>query len=262
MRFETRLALGMIIYLTPVVYSQNAQSGSTQQNQLAYEVASVKQYQADGDPNVYIRSDSRSFSANVPLTMLVHYAFGALVADQIQGEPPWTRDVQYTIDAKIDKDTTARLDQLPDVQRQQELHKMIQNLLVDRFGLQFHHAEREIRVYSLVIAKGGLKMKKSLEESQTSYEMGHDHLRAAGIDFTNLVRSLCHITGMLVINDTGLSGRYDVSLSWSPDLDQDSDENGASVFTALQEQLGLKLESKKEPIDVVVIDHIEAPSRN
>jgi len=105
-------------------------------------------------------------------------------------------------------------------------------------------------------------MKKSLAESQTSFAMENDNLKATGIDVANLVRSLSHITDMLVINDTGLSGRYDVSLSWTPELDQASEANGPSIFTALQEQLGLKLESKREPIDVIVIDHIERPSQN
>jgi len=254
-------ALGAILGLARI-QSQDAKDRTGKQSQYVYEVVSVKPYQAHGSPNIYIRSDSQSFSANVPLRLLLHYAFGAFIGDQIEGEPSWTRDVQYAINAKVEQSTTAQLDTLPEDQRQQALRRMVQHLLAERFGLQFHHAARETRVYSMVIAKGGVKMKRSLAESQTSFAMGNDSLKATGIDVANLVRSLSHITGMLVMNDTGLSGRYDVSLSWTPELDQPSEANGPSIFTALQEQLGLKLESKKEPIDVIVIDHIERPSQN
>lgn len=229
----------------------------------AYEVASVKPYKAYGSSNIFIDSNTHSFTANISVAMLLKYAFGVLMPDELSGIPGWAQDEQYAVEAKMDASTTAQLDNLPPDQQQQEFRLMLRQLLVQRFGLQFHHASKELRVYNLVIARGGVKLKKSQASSQTDFVMGQDHLRGKGVAMWNLVRTLSSITGRLVVNKTGLTGRYDVALNWTPDMGTENpQQNGPSIFTAVQEQLGMKLESAKEPIDTIVVDRIEKPSED
>lgn len=229
---------------------------------LSYEVASVRLYKPHGSPNIYISSDSHSFSANLSVAMLLQYAFGVLMADEISGVPAWARSEQYAIEAKIDAKTSEQLDRLNGDRQQQELRKMMQSLLADRFDLQFHRETKMLPVYDLAITKTGLKMKASRSTSQIHFVMDHDHLDATGIAMSNLIRSLAQITGRVVIDRTGLTGRYDVSLSWAPEMDTDDAQSGPSIFTAVQEQLGVKLESAKEPVETVVIDRIDRPTEN
>lgn len=242
------------------------QPGSSCQKELstrfAYDVVSVKPYDAHGSPSIYINSDTHAFSANLSVAMLLQYAFGVLMADEISGIPAWARSEQYAVDARMDARTTEQLDRLPGEKQQDELRKVVRSLLAERFGLEFHRETRLLHVYDLSVARGGLKMKASKATTQTRFVMDHDHLDATGIAMSNLVRSLSHITGRLVVNKTGMTGRYDVSLSWAADMDADAAQSGPSIFTAVQEQLGLKLDSAREPVETIVIDKIERPTAN
>lgn len=251
------------LLLTSLLQAQsNSLSQKDRSTPFAYEVVSVKPYDAHGSPNIYISSDSHSFTANLSVAMLLQYSFAVVMADEISGIPAWARSQQFAVEAKIDAKTTEQLDRLPSEQQQEELRKMMQSLLKERFGLQFHRATKVLHVYDLSLARGGLKMKPSQATSQVHFVMDHDHLDATGIAISNLVRSLAHITGRLVIDKTGLADRYDVSLTWSPDMDADAAQSGPSIFTAVQEQLGLKLDSAKEPVETIVIDHIAPPTAN
>lgn len=234
------------------------------QKGLAYEVASVKQYDPAGCEEVYISSDPRSFSANLPLERILQYAFGVVISDQLVGVLSWARRTLYVIDAKTSESTASQLDRLPPSERQQELRKMVQKLLSERFDLRFHDEMRELPIYSMIIAKGrSSRMAKSQLSSQVDFSLDNDHLGGKGIDISNLVRCLSGITGRPVVNNTGLTGRFDISLDWVPDMDPDSAaESGPSIFTALQEQLGLKLESKKAQIEMIVFDHLQTPMPN
>jgi uncharacterized protein (TIGR03435 family) len=144
----------------------------------------------------------------------------------------------------------------------------MQDLLADRFQLKFHKVTRELPVYNLVIAKGGLKIETTPEAKSNGYSMGSGKLSGNGIELDNLAFSLSGEVGRMIVNQTGLSGRYNIDLKWQPDsMATGSNSSGADpplpdLFTALQEQAGLKLEPAKGPVDVYVIDHIEKPSEN
>ena len=146
----------------------------------------------------------------------------------------------------------------------------IQSLLADRFQLRIHKETREEQVYSLVVAKNGPKFKVS-KFDDSALETGlmpglktHPYELAgtsAGIHL--LTEELSRRLGRKVIDQTGLDGEYNFDLRWAPDVgDGDSPPDGPSIFTAVQEQLGLKLESGKAAVDAIVIDHIERPSEN
>jgi uncharacterized protein (TIGR03435 family) len=163
------------------------------------------------------------------------------------------------------------------------IRPMVQVLLADRFKLKVHHEMKELPVYALVVAKGGIKMKPS-EDSAVfspspeearghSFAMrGRGQLQGGGATTEELSSMLAiqpEVAGRMVVNRTGLTGNYDFMLKWTPDTGStmangstSPDSSEPSLFTAIQEQLGLKLEAQKSSVDVIVIDSIESPSPN
>ncbi len=151
----------------------------------------------------------------------------------------------------------------------EQYRERVRSLLEDRFHLNVHRETKESSVYDLVAGKNGptLRETQATNDSTTSSSPG----RTSGIGATigMLAASLASITGRPVVDKTGLTGKYDYELEWTPEPDTlrpDSPEpgpaGGIAIFTALQEKLGLKLESAKGPVDTVVIDRIERPSDN
>jgi uncharacterized protein (TIGR03435 family) len=144
---------------------------------------------------------------------------------------------------------------------------MVRALLEDRFGLVAHKETREMPVYELVAAKGGLKGAKS-DEGGTTENDGKGHIYVQGSDDTVglLCESLSRALGRVVVNKTGLQGRYKLDLKWTPDDVQAAGGGGADappdVFTAIQEQLGLKLEPAKGQVPVLAIDKVTMPTEN
>jgi uncharacterized protein (TIGR03435 family) len=192
---------------------------------------------------------------------------------QILDGPLWISREQYSIDAKPGENPKGPILSLYLTQRQKEddeWHLRIQSLLADRFQLRIHKETRQEQVYSLVVAKNGPKFKDSrFNESDVGkgilpgLTMHPYELIGFSVDIHLLAEELSRRLSRNVIDQTGLNGEYDFSLRWAPDAgDGDSPPDGPSIFTALQEQPGLKLESGKAPVDAIVIDHIERPSAN
>ncbi|MDP9051940.1 MAG: TIGR03435 family protein, partial [Acidobacteriota bacterium] len=159
---------------------------------------------------------------------------------------------------------------LPSDQARQQKKLMTQALLADRFQLKAHQETRELPVFNLVIAKGGPKFKAS-DKNGTSIDSGNTRIHVQGSDNTIdlLVRALAQALGRVVVDKTGIDARYDLTLRWTPDnvpapmLNGAPDPNPApNIFTAIQEQLGLKLEPAKGAVPVLVIDRVEMPSEN
>jgi len=137
----------------------------------------------------------------------------------------------------------------------------MQALLADRFKLQIHRETKETPIDALVVAKGDFKLK----ESQAIVRMwssrdGRITITAGQID--DLVFSLTGDADRTVVNKTGLTGKYDIDLKWTPDDQQGTPDAGPTLFTALEEQLGLKLVPAKGPVDTFVVDHVERPTEN
>jgi uncharacterized protein (TIGR03435 family) len=200
------------------------------------------------------------------------------VDQRIVGGPKWLGS-KFDIQAKCDEETVRAFGRMPLKQQILAEQNMVQALLVDRFKLRTHHELRRLPVYALVQAKSGSKMK--LSEKTGEDELGDaggppGNWKATGVTMkvlANELSSLPELGGKIVVDKTGLKRKFDFVIRWTPDPTMGAAPPGAddglksgssapSLLTALQEQLGLKLESTKEPVDVIVIDSAELPTPN
>jgi uncharacterized protein (TIGR03435 family) len=236
---------------------------------VSFDVASIHINNTETDGHHHIISDpaeSHFRTVNLALRDLIQFAYG-LPDSQILGGPAWLGSVMFDIDAKSDPVVDAELHALPTEQARHEKQLMVQALLADRFELKVHQETRQLPVYALVVTKDGPKFILSKVDG-TTIDTGRARLHIAGSDDTIgiLARELAQLLGRPVLNQTGLSGRYDLSLRWAPDdvavSASSSPDLPPDIFTAIQEQLGLKLESTKGPVPVLVIDSVEKPSPN
>ena len=266
-----------------------AQTSSAAEPPLKFEVASIK----PSDPSergtiIQFAPGGRLVVKNAPLKSLVTLAYD--VQDfQISGGPTWVSTARYDVTAKADA-VTAEDDPhkiKTDEQRekfQQRQRMRIQALLADRFQLKIGRATKELPIYALKLAKNGPKLQESKEEDGNQFQgvrmSRPGDVTAGKVGMQFLTRILAHSVGRPVIDQTGLTGKYDFKLEWTPDQNQPGgfggpgpgpdgalrpppvDPNGPSIFTAIEEQLGLKLESQKGPVEMLTIDAVEKPSEN
>jgi uncharacterized protein (TIGR03435 family) len=178
---------------------------------------------------------------------------------------------RYDVTAKTASERLAPLDHTPSndeiVAGDNRTRERTRSMLAERFGLVVHRETREQVVYMLTIAKGGSKLKENstADRHETTRGRGRNEGHAATI--TMLTGLLSSAPGRPVVDKTGLASNYDRLLEWSPDVgiaDPDTAPagSGPTIFTALQEQLGLRLESGKAPIEMLVVDHLDRPSPN
>jgi bla regulator protein blaR1 len=257
---------------------------------LTFDVASIKPSPQNCGPGgpcpVMIRREPGGGMrvAGMPLKMLIGFAYD--VRDfQITGGPSWINTDRFDINAKGDShdevDSAVDPAKLTDEQSKTGLERereRLRNLLADRFQLVIRRETKEQQVYALVTAKGGPKIQES-KEGTDRMRMGRGMLSGQGVEPAMLANALSQQLGRPVIDKTGLTGKYDFDLKWTPDpaqgpstpfgppapgvqLPPPPDPNGPSIFTALIEQLGLRLESEKAPAEVLVIDRVEKPSEN
>jgi len=197
----------------------------------------------------------------VGLQALIKYAFGINEDSRILGAPGWLKESFYSIDAKVSGEDAGAYAKLSGKQRS----LMLQQLLADRFAMKSHRETKDLPIYALAIAKGGSKLK---EASSDEAALGMMRMRGKG-EIDSVGSSIDSLPGFLtreldrpVVDKTGLTGKYDFTLRFAEGPGAEPDPDAASIFTAVQEQLGLKLEPSKAPIEVLVIDHIEKPSAN
>lgn len=194
---------------------------------------------------------------------LIQFAYG-LHPNLIVGASGWMEGEHYDI---VGKPAPGRLPSAD------ELKVMLQGLLADRFKLTFHRAFKEASVYVIVVGKTGSKMKERSiidTEASTSLSFEGARLPAKATSMPMLAEALMIALDRPVIDGTGLRGRYDFDLSWKPEADQfdghgaaiPSEPNAPDILTAIQEQLGLRLDSRKVPVQSLVVDHAERPAGN
>ena len=197
---------------------------------------------------------------------------------QIVGGPGWISSDRFDVEG-----TTEDKSADPD-----RLRLMLRSLLEDRFKLKLHMEARQAPIYALVVAKGGPKIKLSADQTSPdvngpskpgagpnhgAIKFGPGSMMGNAANFSLLVRFLSQRLDRPVVDRTGLSGRYDFLLQWTPEVGeartdpggnplQLGDTTGPSIFSAIQEQLGLRLESTRGPVDVLVIDSVEMPDEN
>ena len=251
------------VFFTIAVLPAHSQTPDSQNDTatkpLAWDVVSIRPHkQLETSSSMQWAADGIEFH-NMTLPALFLNAFDVRSESQIVGYPAWVNSEHFDIQAKMDADTAAAYRKLKGADGSRQWHSFMRQILDERFGLKFHIEKRQLAVYDLVIAKQGLKLKESAKDDTSSSSTGPGKFTAHRIQSGSLAFSLAGVVERVVIDKTGLTGEYDIDLAWSPDNEPDS---GPSIFTALQEQLGLKLEPAKAPLDVVVIDHIERPSEN
>lgn len=208
------------------------------------------------------------------LKALILYAYH-LREFQLTGTAGWMNSDRYTILAKGEAaGGPATYQQMNDGQRKAAfalVRKRLQALLAERFQLAIHRETKDLPMYALVVAKGGVKMQPntSPDGSPQSMTTGRAMFKAERASADQIGQALAGLTGRPVQDQTGLQGFYDLKMEWTPTTaaapgagDERPAETGPSLFTALQEQLGLKLESKKGPVEILVIGRAEKPSEN
>ena len=225
---------------------------AAQDQPLAFEVASVK-LTPPGNNGMSISLPPGRFTAgNASLKLLMVNAFDVLTF-QIVGGPGWMDSDRFDIDAKT-----------PDNISGKQGYEMLQTLLADRFQLKIHREMREMPIYTLVVGKNGPKLNPAKEGERPMVSgRGRGRMEFQKVSVQTLALNLAGNMDRIVLDRTGLTGDFDFTLEWNPDLGQpDPDQSKPSIFTALTEQLGLRLESTRGPVEVLVIDHAEKPSEN
>ena len=274
------LAAASFLFAASGIFAQPAATPRPQ-----FEVASIKLNKSGGGFSLARPSPGGRFTlTNIPLQFVLMIAY-RVKEFQLSGAPAWLNQERYDIEAKADGNPSLDA-MLP----------MLQTLLEDRLQLKFHHETKELPIYVLAVAKAG-----KLHESEKGEcppmpnglppppEPGKlpsppcggifrtpGHVAGQKTTMAQLTDLLSNSTGRVVLDKTGLTGKYDINLDYTPEQSQlqllpggdpdmpfpRPDPNGPSLFTALQEQLGLKLESQKGPVEIMVIDHVERPSEN
>jgi uncharacterized protein (TIGR03435 family) len=233
-----------------------------------FEVASAK----PSDPNARgstINFPNGKFTAtNTPARNLITIAYD-VQPFQIEGAPNWVADQRFDVLAKM-PDGVVKGEHDPN--RLPVMRAALQALLADRFRLTIHRETKVMPAYVLVAAKGGAKLKETTDDGRgLSVNQDRGKLVAERLSMAMLARMLSGSLGSAVVDQTGIKGVFDLTLEWTPDEVQSPGKPageaaepavGPSIFTALQEQLGLKLEKQKAPVEMIVIDRIEKPTAN
>jgi bla regulator protein blaR1 len=250
-----------------------AQTGA----QVEFDVASVKPNNS-GCCASFGFSQRGTVDKNVTLKKLIALAY-RLQDFEVYGGPRWVDADHFDVEGKTE-DPKAGPDQA---------RLMLQSLLAERFRLKLHRETRQLPVYALVVDKGGPKIKLSADQisptvdgpsepgagpNHGAFRFGAGSMTGNAVGLSSFTRLLSQRLDRRVIDRTGLEGRFDIQLQWTPGPGESpfdpggnpvpapTDFSGPSIFTAIQEQLGLKLESGKGPVEVLMIDHVEKPSEN
>ena len=252
----------------------------------SFEVASIKPNNSgSGSSRSGTRTGGYFFATNVSLKLLIMQAYRVLDF-QVSGGPSWIEGDRFDIEARAEAGAVPPPTGPPDPTRPDRMALMMQSLLEERFQLKLHRETRELLVYTLVVGKDGSKMQATVDgrpgpgglnagSARTSGVPGGVEMTASGISMATLSTMVSQQVRRPVIDITNLTGLFDLTLKWSPQANSSAlvpaggpeppppvEPSGPSIFTALQEQLGLKLESTKGPVEVLIIDSVQKPSEN
>lgn len=249
----------------------------------AFEVATIKPDPSGAGTMNYQIAPGRLRAENATVEQLIRFSYDVRTQAALEKGPKWTSSERFDIDGKIADADYAAIQKLPPEQRFAQYRLMMRELLVDRFGLKISTRMEEQPVYELVVAKSGPKL-TPLDAEKIHMPMlwgaSKGDLQARSVTMTffcDWLSGNADAGGRDIVDKTGLTGSYDFALKWTPvesaanaiggpaagaSAGAEIDEGGPSFFTALEEQLGLKLEASRAPVQVLVIDHVEQPSEN
>jgi bla regulator protein blaR1 len=259
--------------------------GQTESAPLTFEVASIKPSAPDFHGTMFQSQPGgglRVTGATLKTLLAIAYNVREF---QITGGPGWINSDRYDIVAKSEH--SAGPENVPDDPRkltdeqrktlQEQMEQRLQALMAERFRLSVHRETKEQPVYALVVSKGGSKLQPAQEGGPVRTQWLRNQITGEGVQIQMLTPALASILGRPVIDKTGLTGNFDFKLEWTPDPSQGfgnfgppppgvdaapSVPSSPSIFTAVQEQLGLRLESEKAPAEMIVVDRVEKPSEN
>lgn len=266
-----------ILFVIPVVAMCQAPTAEAPK---AFEVVSIKPNSASDNRTMIRIAPGGGFSSSgMTLKLLIGQAFN-LRDFQISGGPGWIGSDRYDIDAKGPEG-------MPERMPMDLLRPMLKAMIEDRFQMKYHMELKEMPVYVLTQVQGGHKMKVVEALAPTPGQgpggrvpqrisIGRGQLTGASVPIAMLVQQLSHQLGRTVIDKSGLPGLYEIELQWTPepgvggpggpppsaDHIAGADNSGPTIFTALQEKLGLRLDSQKGPVPIVVIDSVSKPTEN
>src|SRR5579862_3228947 len=259
----------------------------------SFDVASIKPNRSADPGRRIMFLPGRLNATGITVKFLIAMAYG-VKEFQVSGGPGWIDSQRYDVDAKQEDSQAQESEKLPPDQQNTRMGLMVQGLLADRFQLKVSHATKELPVYALVVAKNGPKLHEA--KAGDTYpngvkgpdgvahpgmmRMGPGQITGQAVQMEFVARLLSQMLGRDILDHTGLKGQYDINLQWTPDVGEGMmlsgpaspkppgdnpappESTGPSIYTALQEQLGLKLDSTKGPVEIIVVDHVEQPSEN
>ena len=246
---------------------QQATPAPAAEERPAFEVAAIKPAKpGDGNRSWDSYTDLLTIE-NFNLKDLVVAAYGLKSNSQVLGGPGWMDKKHFDIAAKVDDTEVAKIRAMPRAERSREWHLMLQSLLADRFQLKAKEDVRKMPVLALAVAKSGAKLKPSTPSEQNSSHLSSHNgdLTATGVSmesFAEFIGRLPESGDRMVVDRTGLTGEYDFGMKWNWNEDDGNtqDATDPGLFTALQEQLGLMLKSRKAPVKVVIVEAAGEPA--
>lgn len=276
-------SIGAIAVAGPLVFGLgHVQAQSIPPNDLpaaSFDVASIKPDHMDGHSTRISFNSNSLVVSGATLKRLIAFAYN-MNNFQIFGGPGWVETETYEVQAKIlDEGVVEALKKLPATQRGEQRRSMVQSLLVERFKLNVSHSSKEYPIYALVLMKNGPKFSQPATSDDTQPDLSNHNgdLKVKAMPMSRFAEWLSGVVGRKVVDKTGLTGKYDFAMKYD-DRRQDLtapgtadgslaqtaplDSSGPSIFNALENQLGLKLESQKGPVEILIIDSAEKPSPN
>jgi uncharacterized protein (TIGR03435 family) len=266
--FYRAILFTVAVLCVPVARGQLAHKGpaaaiALSQTLAPYDVSTIKENKS-GEQSWGMNLHEDVFTAhNAPLETIIGFAYD-IKDNLISGLTGPVTSVNFDVMAKVLPGQDGAQPKLAD----EQLQAMIIPLLADRFQLKVHLEPKIVPVYDLVVARGGLKLKlDASERTDSNWDIngqGTEKVLTGRSDsMADLADALSDLAGRKVIDKTGLAGHAEITLKWSDDVAaEQGGTNAISIFTALEEQLGLKLEPSKGPVETLVIDHAEMPTEN
>jgi uncharacterized protein (TIGR03435 family) len=216
-----------------------------------FDVVSVRPSPPDADTDTRRLPGGRLMATGLTVKGLIRLGWD-LQDFQILGGPAWVSTDRYDIAGRAPDGTSSG----------ESLNPFIQSMLAERFGLKFHLESRQLPRLALTVGKNGHKLRPAQPGAATTWTIRRGVITGRNVTTANLaVNMLQRSLDLWVSDETGIAGQFDIDLKWSPDDDADT-PSGPSLFTAIQEQLGLKLVPARGPVPVLVIDNVNRPSEN
>lgn len=279
------ILLGFVVIVIPVLCQTEAEKRPS------FEVATIKPSDSgQRGQSIINQPGGRLVIRGMPVLGMVTFAYN-VSSFQVTDGPGWMSNDRWDIEARAEEGSVPPPVFPPDPTKPNPMALRLQSLLEDRFQLKLHRDAKELPIYELTIAKGGPKIKLNSDQTpfqvpergaqpppvqsgtmpRFSMRVGRGSMEAVGLEIRDVAQMFSNLLGRTVVDKTGLKGLYDVKMTWAPDPALQGppgadappvDPSGPSIFTAVQEQLGLKLDSAKGPVEVIVIDSVERPTEN